>query len=197
MLFPMKKAVRLLGVSISSFEQADYPGQLPPRTLGYGSGDPAVLLRDCDRHSIHFRDGRMDWSDTFRERYYEPGYVYIAGSVSHRVLKIGTTVNIRSQERRLQRKKYGSIGDWVLLYHVRVNEGGRIEHDARRVLPGCRNLTQLAPERCPRSDRTGARYRSTGGSWSRESLSFDGRRLQCRSASCLPAGWQETRCRPG
>jgi DNA polymerase IV len=27
-LFPMKKAVRLLGVSISSFEQAEDPGQI-------------------------------------------------------------------------------------------------------------------------------------------------------------------------
>jgi hypothetical protein len=73
-----------------------------------------------------------DWSDTFRDRYYDPGYVYIAGSLSHRVLKIGTTVNIRQQERRLRRTAYGSIDDWVLLYYVWVAEGGRVEHDARR-----------------------------------------------------------------
>ena len=30
----------------------------------------------------------MDWSDTFRDRYYGSGYVYIAGSLAHRVLKI-------------------------------------------------------------------------------------------------------------
>ena len=82
----------------------------------------------------------MDWSDTFRERYYGPGYVYIAGSLSHRLLKIGTTVNIRNQEKRLQRTKYGSIGDWVLLYYVWVSEGGRIEHDARRLLLRYRQL---------------------------------------------------------
>jgi hypothetical protein len=46
----------------------------------------------------------MDWSDTFRDRFYGPGYVYIAGSLSYRVLKIGTTVNIRPQERRLRRR---------------------------------------------------------------------------------------------
>jgi hypothetical protein len=64
----------------------------------------------------------MDWSDTFRDRFYGPGYVYIAGSLSHRVLKIGTTVNIRQQERRLRRTAYGSIDDWVLLYYVWVSE---------------------------------------------------------------------------
>jgi hypothetical protein len=88
----------------------------------------------------------MDWSDTFRSRYYDPGYVYIAGSLSHRVLKIGTTVNIRQQERRLRRTAYGSIEDWVLLYYVWVDEGGRIEHDARRALKRYRQLRMYDKE---------------------------------------------------
>lgn len=87
-----------------------------------------------------------DWSDTFRDRYYDPGYVYIAGSLSHRVLKIGTTVNIRQQERRLRRTAYGSIEDWVLLYYVWVDEGGRIEHDARRALKRYRQLRMYDKE---------------------------------------------------
>jgi Bacterial RNA polymerase, alpha chain C terminal domain len=82
----------------------------------------------------------MSWSETFRDRYYEPGYVYIAGSLSHHVLKIGTTINIRSQEKRLRRTQYGSIADWVLLYYVWVDEGGKIEHDARRLLRRHREL---------------------------------------------------------
>jgi hypothetical protein len=88
----------------------------------------------------------MDWSDTFRDRYYGSGYVYIAGSLSHRVLKIGTTVNIRQQERRLRRTAYGSIDDWVLLYYVRVDEAGRIEHDARRRLVRYRELRMYDKE---------------------------------------------------
>jgi Bacterial RNA polymerase, alpha chain C terminal domain len=88
----------------------------------------------------------MDWSDTFRDRFYEPGYVYIAGSLSHRVMKIGTTVNIRQQERRLRRTAYGSIEDWVLLYYVWVSEGGRIEHDARRLLKRYRQLRMYDKE---------------------------------------------------
>ena len=88
----------------------------------------------------------MDWSDTFRDRFYDPGYVYIAGSLSHRVLKIGTTVNIRQQEKRLRRTAYGSIEDWVLLYYVWVSEGGRIEHDARRILKRYRQLRMYDKE---------------------------------------------------
>lgn len=87
-----------------------------------------------------------DWSDTFRDRYYGPGYVYIAGSLSHRVLKIGTTVNIRQQERRLRRTAYGSIDDWTLLYYVWVDEGGRIEHDVRRCLRRYRQLRMYDKE---------------------------------------------------
>lgn len=53
------------------------------------------------------------------------------------------------------------------------------------------------PAQCLRLDQTGARCRSTVGSWSRERLSFDGFQPERRSGSCLPAGWQATPCRPG
>jgi len=76
----------------------------------------------------------MSWMDTPRDRYYEAGYVYIAGSLSERVMKIGTTVNIDGQEKRLRRDRYGRISDWVLLYYVWVHERGKVEHDALRVL---------------------------------------------------------------
>ena len=77
----------------------------------------------------------MSLSDAFRDRHYGPGYIYIAGSLSGRVLKIGTTKDIIGYDRYLQNRKYGSLPDWVILYHVWVDEGsGRIEHKARRRL---------------------------------------------------------------
>jgi hypothetical protein len=76
----------------------------------------------------------MSLNDVYRERYYAPGYVYIAGSLSGRLIKIGVTINIRQQQKKLQNLQYGRLGDWVILYHVWVDEGGRIEHDARRRL---------------------------------------------------------------
>ena len=76
----------------------------------------------------------MSLSDVYRERHYSPGYVYIAGSLSAGVMKIGTTINIHRQQKRLRNLEYGSISDWVLLYYVWVDEAGRIEHAARRRL---------------------------------------------------------------
>ena len=36
----------------------------------------------------------------YRDRHYSQGYVYILGSLSARLLKIGTTVNLRQQTNR-------------------------------------------------------------------------------------------------
>jgi hypothetical protein len=39
-----------------------------------------------------------------------------------------------------------SIEDWVLLHYVRVEAGGKIEHDARRVLRRYRDLRMYDKE---------------------------------------------------
>jgi hypothetical protein len=76
----------------------------------------------------------MSLSDVYRDRYYASGYVYIAGSFSSHLIKIGTTQNIGDYQKRLRSKKYGSVGDWVLLYYIWVDQAGKVEHDARRSL---------------------------------------------------------------
>lgn len=82
----------------------------------------------------------------FSRKVLRPRYVYIAGSLSHRVLKIGATVNIRPHERRLRRDAYGSIDDWIMLYYVWVDEARRVEHDARRRLKQYRQLRMYNKE---------------------------------------------------
>lgn len=77
----------------------------------------------------------MSISDAFEARHYEPGYVYIAGSLSGRVLKIGSCLRASKQGQYLRTKRYGGIDDWIVLYHVWVEHRGMIEHDARRDLP--------------------------------------------------------------
>jgi hypothetical protein len=89
----------------------------------------------------------MSFSEVYRDRYYNPGYVYIVGSLSERVLKIGTTINIHRQQAYLRNRWYGSIGDWVLLYYVHVDSGGRVEHDARRRLEQYRQITWYEKDR--------------------------------------------------
>lgn len=76
----------------------------------------------------------MSLSDVYRDRYYAPGYVYIQGSPSERLLKLGVTINLRQQTNRNRSQAYGGIGDWVTLYHVWVEESGRVEHTALREL---------------------------------------------------------------
>jgi DNA-directed RNA polymerase subunit alpha len=83
----------------------------------------------------------MSLSEVYRDRYYNSGFVYIAGSLSERVLKIGVTINIDRQQAYLRNRRYGGIGDWVLLYHVYVDSGGKVEHDARRLLEQYRQIT--------------------------------------------------------
>ena len=70
----------------------------------------------------------MSLSDAYRERHYSPGYVYIAGSLSAEVMKIGTTLNIHRQQKRRRNLEYGRISDWVLLYYVWVDEAGMLDH---------------------------------------------------------------------
>jgi Bacterial RNA polymerase, alpha chain C terminal domain len=83
----------------------------------------------------------MSLSEVYRDRYYSSGYVYVAGSLSERVLKIGVTINIHQQQAYLRNRRYGGIGDWVLLYYVHVDSGGKVEHDARRLLERYRQIT--------------------------------------------------------
>jgi DNA-directed RNA polymerase alpha subunit len=74
----------------------------------------------------------MSLDDVFRDRHYGCGCVYIAGSLSGRVIKIGTAKSMGRYPQYLRSRKYGSLGDWEILYCCWVSEGaGRIEHDAR------------------------------------------------------------------
>ena len=60
----------------------------------------------------------MSLSDVYRNRYYDEGYVLIAGSQSTRLVKIGTTQDAVGRERRQRNVKYGGVPDWKMLYYV-------------------------------------------------------------------------------
>ena len=78
----------------------------------------------------------MSISEAHRKRFFEPGYVYIAGSVSEQILKIGVTTNTRTHyQKYLRSKKYGLIRDWIILYFVWVSaNSGQVEQDTLRRL---------------------------------------------------------------
>lgn len=66
----------------------------------------------------------------YQNRFSNPGYVYIAGSLSGRVVKIGTAGDVDQRQRKLRGEHYGGFADWVIVYHMKVSEGGRIEQNA-------------------------------------------------------------------
>jgi hypothetical protein len=96
----------------------------------------------------------MSLNDVYRDRYYEAGNVYIAGSLLGRVIKIGTAKNMGGYPRYLQSRKYGSLGDWEILYCCWVNEGaGRIEHDARGRLQQHKTMRMYEKDGRPQKGR--------------------------------------------
>jgi hypothetical protein len=126
----------------------------------------------------------MSLSDVFRDRHYSPGYVYILGSISARVLKIGTTVNLRQQVNRNSSQRYGGIDDWVLLFHVRVEEGGKTEHDARRLLKRYRDLRMYLKDGRPQKGRE---LVNCGFTTALEAI------IQCLSERELKKAWRSSR----
>lgn len=74
----------------------------------------------------------------FQERYNSPGYVYIAGSKSGRVIKLGTASDITQRENQLKKERHAGFADWEVLFFIEVNEAGRIEYDASRRVVGTR-----------------------------------------------------------
>lgn len=89
-------------------------------------------------HRLRTRAGHCIQCDTkkiaYQRRHDVPGYVYIAGSRSAQLIKIGTAIDVESRERNLCLEAYGGTCDWKILFHVKVNSAGKIEGDALRGL---------------------------------------------------------------
>jgi T5orf172 domain len=58
------------------------------------------------------------------------GYVYIAGSLSGRVIKIGTAKDISQRVRQIRAERYGGFADWEVLISVEVEDAGKVEREA-------------------------------------------------------------------
>jgi hypothetical protein len=78
----------------------------------------------------------------FQQRYRSPGYVYVAGSLSGRVIKIGTARDISQRENQLRSERHAGLGDWEVLFFIRVTEAGRVEHEASERLASRRVYRQ-------------------------------------------------------
>jgi hypothetical protein len=102
-----------------------------------------VLGAPCQKagHRLRTRSGHCAQCDTskisYQRRYHSPGYIYIAGSRSAQLIKIGTAIDIDQRLRNLRNQEYGGIQDWVMLFTAQVKNAGEIEQNALRRLKHC------------------------------------------------------------
>jgi hypothetical protein len=82
-------------------------------------------------HRLRSRRGHCVQCDpkklAFQARYRADQYVYIAGSLSERLIKIGTCRDCSQREQQLRSERYGGASDWKIIYKVIVRKSGAIE----------------------------------------------------------------------
>jgi T5orf172 domain len=93
-------------------------------------------------HRIRTRAGHCAQCNTaniaFTARETSPGNVYIAGSLSGRLIKIGTTGDITRRIRQQRTEQYGGFGDWSVLTSIYVNDAGKMEREVSSRIRGGR-----------------------------------------------------------
>jgi len=99
-------------------------------------GKTLVLGAPCQAagHRLRTRSGHCAQCDpskiAYQNRYHKAGYVYIAGSLSNRLIKIGTAIDCEQRENNLRNQGYGGIRDWRMLFHIKVANAGEVEQKA-------------------------------------------------------------------
>jgi T5orf172 domain len=86
-------------------------------------------------HRLRTRRGHCVQCDpkklAYQARYRAEQYVYIAGSLSAKLIKIGTCVDTQQRERQLRAERYGGAADWEMIFTVWVKNAGDVEQSAR------------------------------------------------------------------
>jgi hypothetical protein len=98
--------------------------------LGAPCGNAGHRLRTRAGHCVQCDPKKL----AFQARHSAEQYVYIAGSVSEGLIKIGTCKDVPQREHQLRAESYGGAGDWVVVFSVLVRDAGDVEHSARSKL---------------------------------------------------------------
>ena|ERR1700674_3915 len=99
----------------------------------------AFGVNPCGKgHTVKTRAGHCPQCDTariaFQRRHEKEAYVYIAGSLGGKVLKIGFSEDPERRVRDFNAQGYGLGGRWTLLFYVRCERAGAMEHEIRKKL---------------------------------------------------------------
>jgi hypothetical protein len=98
--------------------------------LGKSCGSGGHRLRTRSGHCVQCDPKKL----AYQARHSAEQYVYIAGSVSEELIKIGTCKDVPQREHKLRAECYGGAGDWEVVFSVMVGNAGDVEHSARSKL---------------------------------------------------------------
>lgn len=87
-------------------------------------GRAGHTMRTSGGHCAQCRPANL----AFQERYRQEAFIYIAGSRSQRILKIGYSQSPKWRAGHLNVLSYGSASDWTLLLYVKCKRAGAVEH---------------------------------------------------------------------
>jgi len=89
-------------------------------------------------HTLRTRSGHCCQCNTavleFQKRNDSEGIVYIAGSLTGKLVKIGFSKAVEVREESLNRTRYAGFLDWKILFALRSKDAGRIENKTNSVL---------------------------------------------------------------
>jgi len=97
------------------------------------AGKTVALGNPCRKagHRLRSRKGHCVQCDTkilaFAGRYDLKQYLYVAGSLSARLIKIGVCKDLLQRIRQICAERHGDARDWEVIYAVEIDRAGEIE----------------------------------------------------------------------
>ena len=118
---------------------------------GYSSKEYRVIMKELNKkiaynatpcqkegHRLRTRSGHCCQCNTavieFQKRNDSSGFVYIAGSLKGKLIKIGFTKAVEVRSESLNRTTYAGYKDWKILFAAKSNKAGIIENKSNSTL---------------------------------------------------------------
>ncbi len=123
-----------------------FDGRLIPdkhkrRLLAEQAGKLFVYSQDCSKDKSHWienRNGRCIQCNTayieFQRRDSATGYVYIAGSLKKKLIKVGFTSIILDREKSINKSLLADANDWKILTWKKIEGAGSVEGKTHQLL---------------------------------------------------------------
>jgi hypothetical protein len=87
-------------------------------------------LRTRSGHCIQCHPSKI----AYASRHSEAADLYIAGSYTSKILKVGLTKNIPKREQSLINQSYGGLDDWQIICSIRIPNAGAVESQVHAAL---------------------------------------------------------------